>query len=63
MILHFQPKHWQVGSGPTECQTTTHRVKGRDRSWVSENAEGMMPLAALHDSGLWQQRWTSPQRI
>lgn len=57
----FQRKHWQIGSGPTEaeCKTTTHRVKGRGRRWDPENAEGMMALAALHDSGLWQQRWTT----
>ena len=57
----FQQKHWQIGSGPTEaeCKTTTHRVKGRGRRWDPENAEGMMALAALHDSGLWQKRWTN----
>ena len=62
----FRAKHWQIGSGPTEaeCKTTTMRVKGRGRRWDSDNAEAMMALAALHDSGLWRQRWTSldPQR-
>lgn len=55
----FQQKHWQIGSGPTEaaCKTTTQRVKGRGRRWDSQNAEAMMALAALHDSGLWNQRW------
>lgn len=55
----FLRKHWQIGSGPTEaeCKTTTHRVKGRGRRWNSANAEAMMALAALHDSGLWNQRW------
>jgi hypothetical protein len=55
----FQRKHWQIGSGPTEaeCKTTTHRVKGRGRRWNANNAEAMMALAALHDSGLWNQRW------
>lgn len=57
----FRAKHWQIGSGPTEaeCKTTTQRVKGRGRRWNAANAEAMMALAALHDSGLWQQRWTS----
>jgi len=62
----FRRKHWQIGSGPTEaeCKTTTQRIKGRGRRWDSANAEAMMALAALHDSGLWNQRWTNlePQR-
>ena len=55
----FRAKSWQIGSGPTEaeCKTTTHRVKGRGRRWDAPNAEAMMALAALHDSGLWHQRW------
>jgi hypothetical protein len=55
----FQKKHWQIGSGPTEaeCKTITHRVKGRGRRWNAAHAEAMMALAALHDSGLWNQRW------
>jgi len=62
----YRAKHWQIGSGPTEaeCKTTTQRVKGRGRRWNSENAEAMMALAALDDSGLWHQRWENldPQR-
>lgn len=55
----FRKNHWQIGSGPTEaeCKTTTHRVKGRGRRWDSANAEAMMALAALHDSGMWNQHW------
>jgi hypothetical protein len=55
----FRARSWQIGSGPTEaeCKTTTHRVKGRGRRWDAANAEAMMALAALHDSGLWHQRW------
>ena len=57
----FQAKSWQIGSGPTEakCKTTTHRVKDRGRHWDADNAESMMALAALHDSRLWHQRWTT----
>ncbi len=57
----FRAKHWQIGSGPTEaeCKTTTHRVNGRGRRWDGVNAEAMMALAALHDSGLWNRRWTA----
>jgi hypothetical protein len=63
----FRQKHWQIGSGPTEaeCKTTTHRVKGRGRRWDAANAEAMMALAALDDSGLWNARWETldPQKI
>jgi hypothetical protein len=57
----FLQQHWQIGSGPTEseCKTTTHRVKHRGRRWDSANAEAVMALAALHDSGLWHQHWTT----
>jgi hypothetical protein len=57
----FQRQGWQIGSGPTEaeCKTTTHRIKGRGRRWLAENAEGLMALSALHDSRLWHQRWTT----
>lgn len=62
----FRRQHWQIGSGPTEaeCKTTTHRVKGHGRRWDSSHAEAMMALAALDDSGMWNQHWTTldPQR-
>lgn len=60
----FRQRGWQIGSGPTEseCKTTTERVKGRGRRWDSPNAEALMALAALHDSGLWNQRWTTLDR-
>jgi len=62
----FREKQWQIGSGPTEaaCKTTTQRVKGRGRRWDSKNAASMMALAALHDSGMWDQHWSNldPQR-
>jgi hypothetical protein len=57
----FQQQGWQIGSGPTEseCKTTTHRVKGHGRRWNKDNAEGLVALAALHDSRLWRRRWTT----
>lgn len=62
----FRARGWDIGSGPTEseCKTTTHRVKGRGRRWNHDNAESMMALSALHDSGLWNQRWQTldPER-
>ena len=58
----FRRRGWQIGSGPTEaeCKTTTHRLKGRGRRWDSDNAEGMMALATLHDSRLWDAYWQTP---
>jgi hypothetical protein len=55
----FRRRGWQIGSGPTEseCQTTTHRVKGRGRRWDGDNAEAMMALASLDDSRMWQTYW------
>lgn len=62
----FRDNGWQIGSGPTEaeCKTTTQRVKGRGRRWNAENAEAMMALAALNDSGMWEQHWETlnPER-
>lgn len=57
----FRRRGWQIGSGPTEseCKTTTHRVKGRGRRWDSDNAEGMMALACLDDSRMWQTYWAN----
>ncbi len=57
----FIEHHWRIGSGPTEseCKTTTHQVKHRGRRWDSQNAEAMMALDALHDSGMWNQHWTT----
>jgi len=62
---HVQTQGWQIGSGPTEakCKTTTHRVKGRGRRWDRENLEGMMALAALHDSNLWDNGINNRHRI
>ena len=57
----FRRNNWQIGSGPTEaeCKTTTHRVKGRGRRWDADNAEAVMALAALQDSGMWKQHWAN----
>lgn len=58
----FRRRGWQIGSGPTEaqCKTTTQRLKGRGRRWTSRNAEGLMALAALEASGLWDRWWSTP---
>jgi hypothetical protein len=61
MILYpkFQALGRQIGSGPTEsmCKATTQRIKGRGMRWDGDNAESMMALEALEQSGGWQAYW------
>ena len=49
----------QIGSGPTEsmCKTTTMRLKGVGMRWDAGNAEAIMALDALEQSGEWQRYW------
>ena len=49
----------QIGSGPTEsmCKATTQRIKGRGMRWDGDNAECIMALEALEQSGTWQLYW------
>jgi hypothetical protein len=51
----------QIGSGATEsmCKATTQRVKGVGMRWDPENAEAVMALEALEQSGSWQAYWDS----
>ena len=55
----FRAKHWQIGSGPTEatCKTLTARLKGSGMRWEGRNAEAVMALEALSQSGLWKNYW------
>jgi hypothetical protein len=55
----FQALGRQIGSGPTEsmCKATTQRIKGRGRRWDGDNAESVMALEALEQSGAWQDYW------
>ncbi len=55
----FQEMGRQIGSGPTEsmCKATTQRIKGRGRRWDGDNAESVMALEALEQSGAWQDYW------
>ena len=48
-----------IGSGPTEtmCQATTQRIKGRGMRWDGDNAESIMALEALEQSGTWNAYW------
>ena len=55
----FQELGRQIGSGPTEsmCKATTQRIKGRGMRWDGDNAESIMALEALEQSGGWQTYW------
>jgi hypothetical protein len=52
----------QIGSGPTEsmCKAATLRVKGVGKKWDIDNAEAVMALEALDQSGLWERYWNLP---
>lgn len=52
----------QIGSGPTEsmCKALTLRVKGVGMKWDTDNAEAIMALEALDQSGLWEKYWNLP---
>jgi hypothetical protein len=52
----------QIGSGPTEsmCKATTLRVKGVGKKWDADNAEAVMTLEALDQSGAWEKYWDLP---
>jgi hypothetical protein len=49
-----------IGSGPTEsmCRATTERIKGVGMRWDADNAEALMALEALDQSGEWKAYWT-----
>jgi hypothetical protein len=63
MVLYpeFLAAGRQIGSGPTEsmCKATTQRVKGVGMRWDADNAEAVMALEALEQSGAWQAYWDS----
>jgi hypothetical protein len=60
----FRSKGWQIGSGPTEatCKTLTARLKGSGMRWDGDNAEAIMALEALTQSGQWGSYWRSQLR-
>ena len=60
----FRSKGYEIGSGPTEayCKTLTSRLKGPGMRWDRPHAEGLMALAAVRSSGLWQQYWQQQRR-
>ena len=60
----FLAKGWQIGSGPTEatCKTLTARLKGSGMRWDADNAEALMALEALTQSGQWDAYWQTQLR-
>jgi hypothetical protein len=61
----FQTKGWQIGSGPTEatCKTLTARLKGSGMRWDGDNAEAIMGLEAIEQSGQWDEYWRSELQV
>jgi hypothetical protein len=61
MILYpeFLEHGRHIGSGPTEsmCRATTERIKGVGMKWQGDNAEAIMALEALDQSGEWKAYW------
>jgi hypothetical protein len=55
----FIAKGWQIGSGPTEsqCRLLPDRIKGSGMRWDADNAEAVMALEAMEQSGQWSQYW------
>jgi hypothetical protein len=55
----FRRLGYDCGSGPTEslCGRLTDRLKGPGMRWDQGNAEAMMALASLYQSGLWDTYW------
>jgi hypothetical protein len=60
----FLKEGWQIGSGPTEsqCKQVPRRVKGRGKRWDADNAEAVMALEAMRQSGLSDAYWKTCAR-
>jgi hypothetical protein len=56
----FLARGRDIGSGPTEsmCRATTERIKGVGMRWEATNAEALMALEALDQSGEWKAYWS-----
>jgi hypothetical protein len=57
----FRAAGYDVGSGPTEsmCKSLSRRMKGIGMRWTGKNAESMVALESLHQSGLWPNYWST----
>ena len=49
----FIANGWHIGSGAmeSECRVIPDRVKGPGKRWDADNAEAIMALETLHQSG------------
>ena len=56
----FRAAGYDVGSGPTEsmCKSLSRRMKGIGMRWTGKNAESMVALESLHQSGQWPSYWS-----
>lgn len=52
---------YDIGSGPTEsmCKSLSRRMKGIGMRWTGRNAEAMVALECIHQSGQWPAYWRS----
>lgn len=57
----FRAAGYDVGSGPTEsmCKSLSRRMKGIGMRWTGKNAESMVALESLQQSGLWPNYWST----
>jgi hypothetical protein len=57
----FRARGLDIGSGPTEstCKSLSRRMKGVGMRWAPANAESVVALEALHQSGLWPTYWSA----
>jgi hypothetical protein len=55
----FIANGWQIGSGPmeSECGVLPGRLKGQGKRWDMDNAESVMALEAMHQSGQAANYW------
>lgn len=55
----FRAAGYDIGSGPTEsmCKSLSRRMKGIGMRWTGRNAEAVIALESLHQSGLWPNYW------
>jgi hypothetical protein len=55
----FLAQGWQIGSGPMEsqCGVLPYRIKGQGKRWDLDNAEAVMALEAMHQSGQAAAYW------
>jgi hypothetical protein len=57
----FRAAGYDIGSGPTEsmCKSLSRRMKGIGMRWAGRNAQAMISLESVHQSGLWPNYWST----